>query len=106
MKTSCGPHDSWTMNKEAERSPATIPMTHQYWPEKLVFAERRFCFSPRGNLFEPCYDSLTMCYVAEGPVLGGSVVPLQGDRVRLESRELDTKRAMDELISQLTEKGY
>lgn len=62
--------------------------------------------TPRGNLFELHYDSGKMCYFAEGPVLGGSVIPVQGTRIRVESAELDTEKAMAELLGQLAEKGY
>lgn len=62
--------------------------------------------TPRGNLFEFRYDSQHMRYIAEGPVLGGSVVPVQGDRIRVESWDLDTEKAIQELISKLAEGGY
>lgn len=62
--------------------------------------------TPRGKLFELRYDSQSMRYIAEGPLLGGSVVPVQGARIRVESWNLDTEKAIHELISQLTEEGY
>lgn len=60
----------------------------------------------KGNLFVVSFDQGTGSYVAAGPHLGGTVVPVQGQQVKISVDGMGQADALEVLRRQLGEMGY
>lgn len=60
----------------------------------------------RGNIFSFSFDPGANQYRVDGPISGGSIVPVQGKFIHLSVQAMDRADASEELLKQLSELGF